>query len=124
MNKELIGSLAWAGGLLALGLGGTWARQAGYIDQDALTRLVMGAIGLMIAWYGNRMPKNFVPSASARKVARVGGWSMALSGLVYSLLWAFAPVDVAVAIGCGAVAAGIAGTIGYSIALRSNARSA
>ena len=29
MNKELIGSLAWAGGMIALALGATFAQQAG-----------------------------------------------------------------------------------------------
>ena len=122
MNKDLRGSLSWGLGLVALALGATFARELGYIDGDAVTRIVMGAIGLMVAWFGNRMPKAFVASASARKVARVGGWSMALSGLVYGALWAFAPFDVAVLIGCGAVAIGIVVTIGYSLALRSQAK--
>lgn len=124
MNREVIGSLAWAGGLIGLALAGTLARQMGYIDQDALTRLVMGATGLMVAWYGNLMPKAFVPSAVARKVKRVGGWSMMVSGLIYAAMWAFAPFDLALVIGCGAIAAGIAVTIGYCIALRQKAESA
>ena len=46
----------------------------------------------MIAWYGNRMPKAVVPDACARQATRVGGWSMALSGLVYAGLWAQSPM--------------------------------
>lgn len=124
MNKELIAGLAWGGGIIALALGATFARKLGYIDGDTVTRVVIGMNGLMIAWYGNRMPKAFAPSARARQVARVGGWSMALSGLVYAGLWAFAPIPVAIIGGCGAVVAGMAVTIGYCLSLRSKAKAA
>lgn len=124
MNKELIGALAWAGGIIALALGMTFARKLGYVDGDTVTRVVIGINGLMIAWYGNRMPKAFAPSAQARQVTRVGGWSMVLSGLVYAGLWALAPIQVAVAGGCGAILAGIAVTLGYCLSLRAKAKAA
>jgi len=124
MNKELIGALAWGGGIIALALGATFARKLGYVDGDTVTRVVIGINGLMIAWYGNRMPKAFVPSAQARQVTRVGGWSLVLSGLVYAGLWAFAPIPVAVAGGCGAILAGIAVTLGYCLSLRAKAKAA
>lgn len=119
MNQDLTKGLAWAGGLLALALAATLARRLGYIDGDAVTRVVMGATGLVLVWYGNRMPKAFVPGGCARQVQRVGGWSMVLSGLAYAGLWAFAPLSVAFMAGCGAVIAGLAVTIGYGLALRS-----
>lgn len=124
MNKELIGALAWGGGIIALALAATLARQLGYVDGDTVTRVVIGVNGLMIAWYGNRMPKAVAPSACARQVARVGGWSMVLSGLVYAGLWAFAPIQVAVIGGCAAVVAGIAVTLGYCLSLRAKAKAA
>ena len=62
-----------AAALSPLALGATFARQLGYIDGDTVTRVVIGMNGLMIAWYGNRMPKAVVPSAYARQVTRVGG---------------------------------------------------
>lgn len=124
MNKELIGALAWGGGIIALALGATFARKLGYVDGDTVTRVVIGINGLMIAWYGNRMPEAFAPSAQARQVTRVGGWSMVLSGLVYAGLWAFAPIPVAVAGGCGAVIAGTAVTLGYCLSLRAKAKAA
>lgn len=124
MNKELIGSLAWGGGIIALALGATFARQMGYVDGDTVTRVVIGMNGLMIAWFGNRMPKAFVPSNLARKVHRVGGWSLVLSGLVYAGLWAFAPIQTAIIGGCGAVLAGMAVTIGYCLSLRAKAKAA
>lgn len=124
MNKDLIGSLGWAGGIIGIALVATFARQQGLVDGDAVTRIVFTAIGLMVAWFGNRMPKRFVPSDQARKVQRVGGWAMALSGLIYAGLWAFASFDIALWVGCGAVAAGLLVTTGYCLSLRGRAKAA
>ncbi|MDR7335269.1 hypothetical protein [Roseateles asaccharophilus] len=118
MNKEVVSSLAWGIGIVVLALAATLARKLGYVDADTVTRVVIAATGLMIAAFGNRMPKAFVPSLYARKVQRVGGWSLVLSGLVYAGLWAFAPMQVAVVGGCLAVGAGMAVTIGYCLSQR------
>jgi hypothetical protein len=122
MNKELIVALAWGGGIIALALGATFARKLGYIDGDTVTRVVIGLNGLLIAYYGNRMPKSVVPSACARRAMWVGGWAMVLSGLVYAGLFAFAPIPVALTVGIGAVVAGLAVTLGYSLWLRAKAK--
>ncbi len=122
MNKELVSDLAWGVGIVVLALAATQGRKLGYIEAETVTRIVMCAIGLMVAWFGNRMPKRFVPNASARQAARVGGWSMALSGLVYAALWVFAPMQVAVVGGTAAVVLGILVTIGYCLSLRGKAR--
>ena len=124
MKKQLIADLTWGIGIVVLALGATYARKLGYIEGETVTRLVLGATGLMVAWFGNRMPKTFVPSARARQAQRVGGWSMALSGLVYAGLWAFAPFDVALVGGCGAILVGIAVTIGYCLSVRDRANAA
>ncbi len=63
--------LAWAGGMIALALGATFAHKLGYIDGDTVTRVVIGIIGLWMAWYGNRMPKAVVAESPAP--ARPGG---------------------------------------------------
>ncbi len=124
MNKDVMGSLAWGAGLIAVGLAASFARQQGYIDADTTTRIVLGATGLMVAWFGNRMPKTIAPNALARQAHRVGGWSMALSGLVYAGLWAFAPFDVALFGGCGAIILGVAVTFLYCLSLRNRVRAA
>lgn len=124
MKKERIADFGWGVGIVLLALGATVVRNLGYIDADTVTRLVLGATGLMVAWFGNRMPKTIAPSARARQAQRVGGWSMALSGLVYAGLWAFAPLEVALIGGCGAIMTGIAVTIGYCVSLRARARPA
>lgn len=122
MNKDILGSLAWGVGIVLLAMGATSLRQQGHIDGDTVTRLVLGATGLMVAWFGNRMPKTIAPGARARQAQRVGGWSMALSGLVYAGLWAFAPFDVAILGGSGAVILGIVVTFAYCLSLRTAAR--
>ena len=124
MKKQLIADLSWGVGIVVLALGATYARKLGYIEGETVTRLVLGATGLMVAWFGNRMPKTFVPSTRARQAQRVGGWSMALSGLAYAGLWAFAPFDVALIGGCGAILLGIAVTIGYCLSVRDRANAA
>lgn len=124
MNKQLITDLAWGVGIVVVALVASWARKLGYIESDTVTRVVIGLTGLMIASFGNRMPKTFVPSARARQARRVAAWSLVLSGLVYAGLWAFAPIPVAVAGGCCAVLLGIAVTFGYCISLRAKAKTA
>ena len=124
MNKEVIADFSWGVGIVVLALGATFARKLGYIDADAVTRLVLGATGLMIVAMGNRIPKTFVPTAWGRQAKRVAGWSLVLSGLTYAGLWAFAPFEVAIWGGCGAVMVGIAVTLGYCLSLRAKAKAA
>lgn len=124
MKKDLIQDIASGVAILVLALAASFARGQGYIDNDTTIRIVLGAIGLQIAWFGNRMPKRIAPSAKAAQVQRVGGWSLALSGLVYAGLWAFAPIPVALIGGCGAVIVGIAVTFGYCLSVRDKANAA
>lgn len=122
MKKEIVGDLAWGGGIVLLALGASFARNQGYIDQDTVLRIVIGATGLMIAYFGNRAPKLVAPSADARKITRVAGWSLFVSGLVYAGLWALAPIPLAITLGCSAVAAGMIVTLGYCFWLRARSR--
>ena len=124
MNKEMVHSLAWGGGIVMLALAAMIARNLGYIDQEMTTRIVIVATGLMIVAFGNRIPKTFAPSACARKAQRVAAWSMVISGLIYAGVFLFAPMDVAEVVGVGAVFLGGAVTFGYCLSLRSRARAA
>ena len=118
MKRELVGALAWAGVMLALAFGATIAHKAGYISRDTDTRLAIGIIGLWMAWYGNRIPKTFAPSACARRAQRVAAWSMVLSGLIYAGLWAFAPMPVAIWGGTIVILGGVIISIGYCLLLQ------
>jgi len=124
MKTSLIKDFSWGIGIVVLALAATGARKLGYIDEDTVTRLVLGATGLMVAWFGNRIPKTIAPGPRARQAQRVAGWSMALSGLVYAGLWAFAPMQVALIAGSGAVLLGIAVSFAYCLGLWGRARTA
>ena len=124
MNKDVMHSLAWGVGIVVLALIATGARKLGYIDGDMVNRIVLGATGLMVAAFGNRIPKTFTPSAGARKAQRVAAWSMVISGLIYAGLWAFAPFQTAVIGGCAAILIGMAATFGYCLMLKSRAKAA
>lgn len=120
MSKELKKSLLWAGGVLAVALLASLARSQGLIDQDAGHRIILGVIGLMVVAYGNRIPKAFTRTREGRNSKRVAGWAMVLSGLVYAAAFVFAPIDIAVVVGCGAVIAGLMTTMGYCWMQRRN----
>jgi len=125
MNKtvqELVPGLAWAGAILVLAVGASFARQNGYIDQDTTLRVVIGVNGLMMAYFGNRAPKMVAPSACAQQLSRFAGWSLVLSGMVYAGLWVFAPIQTAVLFGTAVVLAGVLATLGYGLKLRARAR--
>jgi hypothetical protein len=124
MNKHVVTDLGWGVGILVVALAATVARNMGLLDPETVTRVVIGLTGLMVASFGNRMPKSFVPDAMARQARRVAGWSMCLSGLVYAALWAFAPIPVAVVAGCSAIGLGIAVSVGHCLWLRARAKAA
>jgi hypothetical protein len=121
MKKDILIGLAWAGAIVLTALAATTARKLGYIDGDAVVRVV-AMNGLMVAWYGNLMPKKIVPSAHARSVNRFAGWTLVLSGLAYAGFWAVAPIPVATLFGTGSLAAGVLLTIAYCLWLRSRTR--
>ena len=122
MKKELLVGVAWALGLVLLALGATYARSQDVIGQDEVLRIVIGANGLMIAFFGNRAPKVAGPNEIARRLARVSGWSFVVSGLIYTALWALAPISVAITLGSAVIAAGMLVTIFYCFRLRARVR--
>lgn len=111
MKAETLAGVIWAGAILILALGGALALSAGLMDKDMATRLVMGLNGLVLAWYGNRLPKAVQPDARARQASRVAGRVLVAGGLANAGFWAFAPVDTAIVYGTGAIAAAAAITL-------------
>ncbi|WGM32876.1 ammonium transporter [Brevundimonas sp. NIBR11] len=124
MTKDLTNSVAWGGGIVVLALACALARALGYIDQETTLRIVLGATGLMIASFGNRIPKRFVSGAGARKAQRVTAWSMVISGLAYAAAFVFFPIETAVPVGVGAILLGMATAFGYCLSLRNKAKTA
>ncbi len=121
MNKDILAGLICAAAMLSLALVAKFAHAHGYIDSD-MTLRVIAMNGLLIAYFGNSVPKKVAPNTCARQAMRVSGWSMVLSGLIYAGLWAFAPIPVAVTVGTGAVFAGVIFTLGYCVWLNGRAR--
>lgn len=117
MNKEIRIGLIWAGIMLGTALVATALRQMDIISQDMVIRTV-AMNGLMIAYYGNRAPKTAPHNAVAQRIARFSGWSFVLSGIVYAGFWAFAPIDLAVIVGCGVLLIGMIATMIYCYRLR------
>lgn len=121
MNHDVIKNLAVGGAIVVLALAASFARSQGLIDHETTVRIVIVAVGLMIVWQGNRIPKTLAPSTHARKAQRVAGWSMVSGGVVYTLAFAFAPIQLAVLIGCGAILVAMVVTFAYCLSLRGNA---
>jgi hypothetical protein len=122
-KAEQLVAVGWAAGMIAVAFVAAYAYRQGYIDADTKTR-VIAINGLWMVWYGNRLPKTFVPSACAGQAKRVVGWSMVLSGLVYASMYAFAPISLAFTVGVGAGLTGILVSVGYCLWLMTKAKPA
>ena len=121
-KRELTIGFVWAGIMLVLAFGSVAAHRLGYVDRDLVMRLCMAPIGLWMVWAGNRLPKAFVRSSSARQAQRVSAWSQVLTGLAYAALWAFAPIQTATWYGTAVILAGMAITFGYCLSLPRKAK--
>jgi hypothetical protein len=124
IGKELTGALAWVSAIAVLAIGTVIACKLGVIDKTTAMRAMIGVNGLMIAWFGNRIPKAVVRDAQARRATRVAGWSQVLSGLVYTGFWALAPIRVAIWGGTSAILAGFLVTLVFCLLLRNDAKTA
>jgi hypothetical protein len=97
--RDLTFGLAVACGFLAIALTARYLEAAGLVDADSSRRATQVVIGLLLAVYGNFMPKRATASGVAvchsrwsQSALRVGGWAMALAGLLHAAFWAFAPI--------------------------------
>lgn len=120
MSKTLQRNLLWAGGIIIVALGANLARTHGLLEQEAGQRIILGFMGLMVVVYANHLPKVLARTAAGQRAKRVAGWAMVLSGMAYAAAFVFAPLDVAVVVGCGAVIAGLLTTISYCWLQRRN----
>jgi hypothetical protein len=98
---RLRNSMLAAGAMLLAAAGVAYAQATGAIDADTATRGVNLVLGLVLAGYGNMIPKRMIAwcgSGMGRRgqtVARVSGWSFALAGLGYAAIWTFAALQAA-----------------------------
>ena len=98
-------------------------KQFGWIDGETATRGVMVLIGLVLVITGNAMPKKQEgpPSQTVgeivvrQSVLRVGGWAMLLGGLIWTVLWLFAPRDIAQVGSIAAVATAVVVMVAFTL---------
>jgi hypothetical protein len=101
-TADMVQGITIATILIALGLALAYARAKGLLDKgdNSLVSRVFGiATGLVLAYYGNVIPKrsacvNPVSASAARRqrLLRFSGWAFTLAGLAYAAIWAFAPL--------------------------------
>tara|TARA_R110002167_G_scaffold127057_2_gene308328 strand:- start:1203 stop:1619 length:417 start_codon:yes stop_codon:yes gene_type:complete len=119
--NTLFPALILAGLLLALAAGVRLAEANGLMDADTGRRAVQVAIGLVLAAFANRMPKQIrrwrggQADIREQRALRIGGWSLTFAGLVHAGLWAFAPLAVADAGAMVVVAGAMLLTLGFSL---------
>lgn len=81
--------------MIAAALAAAWGVNAGLLDKDASVRTLMIANALLLAYYGNAVPKIIIRTPGARQSRRFVGWVFVFSGLLSAALWLLAPLDVA-----------------------------
>jgi hypothetical protein len=92
-SKSIWQSVVLAAFLIAISLAAAWSARVGTIPGDWPTRITMILSMLMIAYYGNTIPKVIAREAAARRALRLAGWAFVLAGIASAALWAFAPLD-------------------------------
>ncbi len=119
MKRGLFGivlALAFAGAALAL----KFAQHHQMISADFATRAFQAAIGLVLAAYGNLMPKSEpecgdVWSARKQALLRTGGWLFTIAGLGYAVIWLAVPMERASDLSMALVGSATAITLVYTL---------
>ena len=101
-KADLIQGVAVAALLILLGLALAYARAKGLLDKgdgSPAVRIFGIATGLILAYYGNVIPKRSacvdpVSDSAARRqrLLRFSGWVFTLAGLACAATWALAPL--------------------------------
>jgi uncharacterized membrane protein len=120
-RRPLATGIAVAVVLLAVAALLKLAQHSALIGADTAARATQAVIGLMVAFYGNFIPKTLGRARSVeaeRRVQRalhVSGWAFTLAGLAYAALALFAPSPIAWTGSITVMAAAIVISLGYGI---------
>ena len=98
-QKELVRGLLVAGLLIAASIALVTARRLGLVADPDLAPRISGILcGLVLAGYGNVIPRRLVRyepdsgwPAKRQAALRFSGWTFVLAGLANALVWALAP---------------------------------
>lgn len=121
--KTIGESLALAALMIATSLGVVVAQKTGVLSVDMGTRVGMVIYTLIVAYYGNLIPKAIVRSDRARAARRFAGWAFASTGFVSAALWILAPIDVATAASIALIGTAVVAVLGYCFLSRRAATS-
>lgn len=117
---NLVQSAVLALGLIAISLGLAWAARVGEVEGDWPTRITMILSMLLIAYFGNMIPKAIKRTANARAAHRLAGRAFVLAGLAAAALWAFAPLELAMPASIAIVGATVVLVLGYCLISRTS----
>ena len=126
-SKPLITGVAAAVLIILTSVGLKVAEHAHLVAPLDTVQSFQVIMGLLIAVYGNFIPKRVValrnPDSAGRMQAaqRVSGWSMTLAGLAYAGLSAFVPTPTGNLLAMAAVAAAVVITLVYAAACAAGA---
>ena len=120
MTKRIYSALGIAAFMLVTAAALRYAQGLDVISAEAARRANHTVIGLVLAVFGNFMPKDIARSRMSacaswrlQSPLRVGGWLFTLAGLVYAGFSAFAPIAIADTVAISVVAAATLVTAGY-----------
>ncbi|NOT40472.1 MAG: hypothetical protein HOP13_08270 [Alphaproteobacteria bacterium] len=99
--------------MIAASLAAAWGVTTGVLGPDTPVRVMMVFNALLLAYYGNAIPKAVLRTPVARSGRRFAGWVFVLGGLISAALWAFAPLDIATPIALTVTAGSAILAIGY-----------
>jgi hypothetical protein len=110
MTKRISSALAIAAFMLVAAAALKYAQGIQLIAADVPVRANQVIVGLVLALFGNFIPKDAGRSQACsgsplQSALRVGGWSFTLAGLVYAGLSAFAPSPIGNLLAMATVAA-------------------
>lgn len=120
--RPIVSGIACAAVLAGAALALKYAAARHAISADQATHGYQVLLGLVLAIYGNAIPKNLPrfrgdDAFAGRRQALLlaGGWLFTLAGLAYAGLWLFAPAGIASDVGMALVGAATALVAGYSL---------
>lgn len=118
MNSITQGAVV-ATAMIIVSLIAAWGVMTGVLGPDTPVRVMMILNALLMAYYGNAIPKAVLRTPVARNARRFAGWVFVLGGLISAALWAFAPMDIATPAALTVTAGSAILAIGYCRLTRS-----
>jgi hypothetical protein len=110
--------------MIAVSIAAAWGVMSGILGADTPVRVMMVFNALLLAYYGNAIPKAVLRTPVARASRRFAGWVFVLGGLISGALWAFAPLDIATPAAMTVTAGSAVLALGYCFLARRGTASA